>query len=48
MKWRTRSIEKDGLVWGASRLVPVVNDINKLEIMCVVEDDSIQTDDLKK
>ena len=43
-----RSIEKDGVIWGASRLVTVVNDVNKLEIMCVLEDDSIGIDDLEE
>merc|ERR1719461_2097208 len=32
-----RSIEMEGLVWGASKLVPVGYGINKLSIMCVVE-----------
>lgn len=36
-----RSIELDGLVWGASKLVPVGYGINKLQISCVVEDDKV-------
>lgn len=43
-----RSIEKDGLVWGTSKLVPVGYGINKLTISCVVEDDKIGTDDLEE
>merc|ERR1712212_176001 len=31
-----KSIEKDGLLWGASKLVPVGYGINKLQLMCVV------------
>merc|ERR1712080_70765 len=36
-----KSIEKEGLVWGASKLVPVGYGINKLQIMCVVEDEKV-------
>jgi len=43
-----RSIEKDGLVWGASRLVPVAFGIKKLQIGCVVEDDKVGTDFLEE
>lgn len=41
-----RTIEMDGLVWGASKLVPVGYGINKLQIMCVVEDEKVSVDDL--
>ncbi|XP_031622340.1 probable elongation factor 1-beta [Contarinia nasturtii] len=43
-----RTIEMDGLVWGASKLVPVGYGINKLQIMCVIEDDKISTDELQE
>jgi len=39
-----RSIEMDGLVWGASKLVPVGYGIKKLQIMCVIEDDKVSID----
>lgn len=39
-----RSIEMDGLIWGASKLVPVGYGINKLQIMCVVEDAKVSVD----
>lgn len=42
-----RSIEKDGLVWGASKLVPVGYGVNKLEISLVVEDEKISLQDLE-
>ncbi|KAF2471931.1 elongation factor 1 beta subunit [Lindgomyces ingoldianus] len=42
-----RSIEKDGLVWGASKLVAVGFGIKKLQINLVVEDDKISLDDLQ-
>ncbi|KAI0013457.1 hypothetical protein F4779DRAFT_613607 [Xylariaceae sp. FL0662B] len=42
-----RSIEKDGLVWGASKLVPVGFGIKKLLITLVVEDEKISLVDLQ-
>lgn len=44
MEKHVRSIEMDGLVWGASKLVPVGYGINKLQIMCVVEDAKVSID----
>ncbi|XP_071439444.1 elongation factor 1-beta'-like [Hetaerina americana] len=44
MEKQVRSIVKDGLVWGASKLVPLAYGINKLQIMCVVEDEKISID----
>jgi len=41
-----RGIEKDGLVWGGSKLVPVGFGIKKLQINLVVEDDKVSTDEL--
>ncbi|ELU13298.1 hypothetical protein CAPTEDRAFT_179520 [Capitella teleta] len=41
-----RSIEMDGLLWGASKLVPVGYGIKKLQIATVIEDDKVSTDDL--
>ncbi|CAG7833071.1 unnamed protein product [Allacma fusca] len=46
MEKLVRSIEKDGLVWGASKFVPVGYGINKLQIMLVVEDDKISIEEL--
>lgn len=43
-----RSIEKDGLVWGGSKLVPLGFGIRKLQINVVVEDDKISLDDLQE
>lgn len=39
-----RKIYSDGLVWGASKFVPVAFGIQKLTISCVVEDDKISVD----
>ncbi|BFZ21395.1 hypothetical protein BsWGS_24435 [Bradybaena similaris] len=46
MEKRVRAIVKDGLLWGASKLLPVGYGINKLSIMCVVEDDKVSIEDL--
>ncbi|PFX27553.1 elongation factor 1-beta-like [Stylophora pistillata] len=43
-----RSVEADGLLWGASKLVPLAYGIKKLQINCVVEDDKISTDFLEE
>jgi elongation factor 1-beta len=39
-----RSIEKEGLLWGSSQLVPVAFGMNKLRIVCVVEDEKVSVD----
>lgn len=43
-----RGIEKDGLTWGASKLVPVGFGIKKLQINLVVEDEKISVSDLQE
>ena len=43
-----RSIEKDGLVWGASTLIPVGFGIKKLQINLVVEDEKVSLDELQE
>lgn len=42
-----RSIEKDGLLWGASKLLPVGYGLNKLQISLVIEDDKVSLQDLE-
>ncbi|XP_067626673.1 probable elongation factor 1-beta [Eurosta solidaginis] len=44
MERLVRTIEMDGLLWGASKLVPVGFGINKLQIMCVIEDEKVSID----
>lgn len=44
MEKNVRTIEMDGLLWGASKLVPVGYGINKLQIMCVIEDEKVSID----
>ncbi|KAI0095808.1 hypothetical protein GGR51DRAFT_553823 [Nemania sp. FL0031] len=43
-----RSIEKDGLLWGASKLVAVGFGIKKLQITLVIEDEKISLSDLEE
>ena len=43
-----KSIEMEGLLWGANKLVPVRYGINKLQVMCVVEDAKVSIDELQE
>ncbi|KAI6037968.1 hypothetical protein EDC04DRAFT_2069177 [Pisolithus marmoratus] len=43
-----RSISMEGLVWGASKLVPIGYGIRKLQITLVVEDELISLDELQE
>ena len=43
-----RAIQKDGLVWGASKLVAVGFGIKKLQINLVIEDEKISLDELQE
>ncbi|KAF9458702.1 hypothetical protein BDZ94DRAFT_1270045 [Collybia nuda] len=43
-----RSIEQDGLLWGASKLVPIGYGIKKLQITLVIEDEKVSLDDLQE
>jgi len=43
-----RGIEKDGLVWGGSKLVPVGFGIKKLQINLVIEDEKVSTTELEE
>ncbi|KAI6112053.1 hypothetical protein EV401DRAFT_234253 [Pisolithus croceorrhizus] len=43
-----RSISMDGLVWGASKLVPIGYGIRKLQITLVVEDELVSLDELQE
>lgn len=39
-----RSIEKEGLLWGAAKTVPLAFGVSKLQIVCVVEDAKVSVD----
>ena|ERR1700753_1672739 len=43
-----RAIEKDGLLWGASKLVPIGFGIKKLQITLVIEDEKVSLDELQE
>merc|ERR1712033_64189 len=44
MEAEIRKIEMDGLIWGAGKLQPVGYGINKLSILCTVEDEKVSID----
>ncbi|KAF5288806.1 hypothetical protein FQA39_LY15234 [Lamprigera yunnana] len=43
-----KEIKTDGLLWGASKFVPLAYGIQKLQISCVVEDDLVSIDWLQE
>ena len=43
-----RSVEQEGLVWGASKLVAVGYGVSKLQITIVIEDDLVSLDELQE
>merc|ERR1712241_256500 len=43
-----KTVEMDGLVWGANKLVPIGYGIKKLQVMCVVEDEKVSIDELQE
>lgn len=48
MEKHVRTIVMDGMLWGASKLVPVGYGIKKLQIMCVIEDEKVSVDELQE
>lgn len=48
MEKNVRTVLMDGMLWGASKLVPVGYGIKKLQIMCVIEDDKVSVDELQE
>jgi len=47
LELRVRAIQKDGLTWQVSQLVPLAFGIQKLQITCLVEDDKVSVDALE-
>merc|ERR1712179_895234 len=43
-----KTIEMDGLLWGASKLVPIGYGIKKLQVMVVVEDLKVSIEELQE
>lgn len=48
MEVEVRKIAMEGLIWGVSKLVPLAYGIQKLQIVCVVEDDKVSIDELQE
>merc|ERR1711874_101205 len=48
LKNSVKSIEMEGLTWGATKLVPVGYGIQKLTIMCTVVDDKVSIEELQE
>merc|ERR1711874_643159 len=46
MLTQCKTIEMEGLVWGATKLVPLAYGIKKLQIMCTVEDEKVSIEEL--
>ena len=45
---QVKTIQMDGLIWGASKLLPIGYGINKLQIICVVEDEKVSIEELQE
>merc|ERR1712181_157659 len=43
-----KSIEMDGLLWGAHKLIPIGYGIKKLQVMCPVEDEKVSVEELQE
>merc|ERR1719477_576637 len=48
MEAEIRKISMDGLTWGAAKLQPVGYGIEKLSILCTVEDEKVSIDELSE
>lgn len=48
MEEEVRKITMDGLLLGASKLVPLAYGIHKLQMSCVIEDDKVSVDELQE
>ncbi|RNF05154.1 translation elongation factor 1-beta [Trypanosoma rangeli] len=44
---KLHAIERDGLLWGDHKLVPVAFGVKKLQQLIVIEDDKVSSDDLE-
>ncbi|CBZ30222.1 elongation factor 1-beta [Leishmania mexicana MHOM/GT/2001/U1103] len=45
---KLHAIERDGLIWGDHKLVPVAFGVKKLQQLIVIEDDKVSGDDLEE
>jgi len=46
MEKHVRSIEMEGLHWGASKLVEIAYTVKKLQIICTIVDELVSVEDL--
>lgn len=44
---KLKAIQRDGLIWGDSKLVPVAYGVKKLQQLIVIEDDKVSSDDIE-
>jgi elongation factor 1-beta len=44
---KIKSNERDGLLWGAHKLAPVAYGVKKLQLLLVIEDDKVSSDDIE-
>ncbi|CCW60013.1 unnamed protein product [Phytomonas sp. EM1] len=45
---KLNAIQRDGLIWGDHKLVPVAFGVKKLQQLIVIEDDKVSSDDLEE
>ena len=48
MEKEVRALEKDGLVWGASKRVPLAYGVHMIQFTLVVEDEKVSLDELQE
>ena len=44
---KIKALERDGILWGAHKLVPVAFGLKKLQLLFVIEDDKVSGEDLE-
>jgi len=44
---KIKAVERDGLLWGAHKLAPVAYGVMKLQILLVIEDDKVSSEDIE-
>merc|ERR1712179_405947 len=43
-----KTIKREGLVWGESKVLPIAFGVNKLQLKCEVEDGKVSIDELRE
>lgn len=44
---KIKAVEKDGLLWGAHKLVPIAYGVKKLQLLFVIEDEKVSSEDIE-